>query len=86
MRNTLGPYLTTLHTSKDEEDNYMCHYREPKGHQDWKIQRNWQHWVHKSQDENKQNKTKTMNKMDPTKNHVSHFNQIFIHNIIPVNR
>ena len=24
MRNTLGPYLITLHTSKDEEDNYMC--------------------------------------------------------------
>jgi hypothetical protein len=26
------------------------------GNQEWAVQRNWQHWVHKTQDENKQNK------------------------------
>ena len=25
---------------------------------EWTIQRNWQHWVYKTQDEDKQNKTK----------------------------
>ena len=25
------------------------------GNQKWTIQRNWQHWVHKTQDEDKQN-------------------------------
>jgi hypothetical protein len=29
---------------------------EPKGNQEWTIQRNWQHWVHKTQDEDKQDK------------------------------
>jgi hypothetical protein len=37
------------------------------------ILRNWQHWVHKTQDEDKQNKnttqkTKEMSNMNPTKN------------------
>ena len=27
-----------------------------RGNQEWTIQRHWQHWVHKSQDEDKQNK------------------------------
>jgi hypothetical protein len=27
--------------------------------QKWTIQRNWQHWVHKAQDEDKQNKKHT---------------------------
>ena len=27
------------------------------GNQKWTIQRNWQHWVHKTQDEDKQSKT-----------------------------
>jgi hypothetical protein len=27
-----------------------------RGNQEWTIQRNWQHWVHKTQDEDKQNK------------------------------
>ena len=27
-----------------------------RGNQEWTIQRQWQHWVHKTQDEGKQNK------------------------------
>ena len=27
-----------------------------RGNQEWTIQRNWQHWVHRTQDEDKQNK------------------------------
>ena len=27
-----------------------------RGNQEWAIQRQWQHWVHKTQDEDKQNK------------------------------
>ena len=27
-----------------------------RGNKEWTIQRNWQHWVHKTQDEDKQNK------------------------------
>ena len=27
-----------------------------RGHQEWTIQRHWQHWVHKTQDKDKQNK------------------------------
>jgi hypothetical protein len=27
-----------------------------RGNQEWTIQRNWQDWVHKTQDEDKQNK------------------------------
>ena len=27
-----------------------------RGNQEWTIQRNWQHWVHKTQDKDKQNK------------------------------
>jgi hypothetical protein len=27
-----------------------------RGNQEWTIQRNWQDWVHKTQDKNKQNK------------------------------
>ena len=27
-----------------------------EGNQQWTIQRNWQHWVHKTPDEDKQNK------------------------------
>jgi hypothetical protein len=26
-----------------------------RGNKEWTIQRNWQHWVHKTQDEDKQN-------------------------------
>jgi hypothetical protein len=29
------------------------------GNQEWIIQRHWQHWEHKTQDEDKQNKNKT---------------------------
>jgi hypothetical protein len=31
----------------------------PRGNQDWRIQRHWQHWAHKTQDEDKQTKPKT---------------------------
>ena len=27
-----------------------------RGNHEWTIQRNWQHWAHKTQDEDKQNK------------------------------
>jgi hypothetical protein len=27
-----------------------------RGNQDWTIQRHWQHWIHKTQDDDKQNK------------------------------
>jgi len=27
-----------------------------RGNQEWTIQKNWQHWVHKKQEEDKQNK------------------------------
>jgi hypothetical protein len=39
--------------------------------QEWTIQRNWQHWAHKTQYENEQNitqKTKKMSNTDPIKN------------------
>jgi hypothetical protein len=41
-----------------------------KGNQKWTIQRNRQRWIHKTQDEDKQNKklnTKTTSNTDPTK-------------------
>jgi len=28
------------------------------GNQEWTLQRNWQHWVHKTQDDDKHNKKK----------------------------
>jgi len=28
-----------------------------RGNQEWKIQRNWQHWVHKTQNDDKHKKT-----------------------------
>ena len=44
-----------------------------RGNQEWTIQRNWQHWSHKTLNEDKQSKytpqkTKKMSKTDPTKN------------------
>ena len=30
-----------------------------RGNQEWTIQRHWQHWAHKKQNEDTQNKTKT---------------------------
>jgi len=29
------------------------------GNQEWTLQRNWQHWVHKTQDDDKHNKKNT---------------------------
>ena len=41
---------------------YKINFRENRGgNQEWTIQRNWQHWVHKTQDEGK--KTKTQHNM-----------------------
>jgi hypothetical protein len=42
------------------------------GNQEWTIQRNWQHWVHQTQDEEMQNKnltqkTEKMSNTDPSK-------------------
>jgi hypothetical protein len=31
--------------------------RRLRGNQEWTIQRDWQHWLHKTQDEDKQNTT-----------------------------
>ena len=39
-----------------------------RGNQEWKIQRNWQHWVHKTQDEDKQQQQKTTQKTKQTRN------------------
>jgi hypothetical protein len=39
-----------------------------RGNKEWTIQRNWQHWAHKTQYENEQNttqKTKKMSNTDP---------------------
>jgi hypothetical protein len=36
------------------------------GNQEWTIQRNWQHWVHKTQDEDKQNKKTAQYALDTT--------------------
>ena len=33
-----------------------------RGNEEREIQRNWQHWTHKTQDEDKQNKNKQINK------------------------
>ena len=58
----------------------LCALQKPailskKGKQEWTIQRHWQHWAHKRQDEHKQNtkqntaqKTKKMSITDTTKN------------------
>ena len=32
-----------------------------RSNHEWTIQRNWQHWVHKTQDENKRNKNTQYN-------------------------
>jgi hypothetical protein len=52
--------------------NYSINVRENwSGNQEWTIQRHWQHWVHKKQDEDKQNtktqhrKLQKMSNMDP---------------------
>jgi len=34
-----------------------------RGNQEWKIQRNWQHWVHKTQNDDKQTKNTTQHNM-----------------------
>ena len=42
-----------------------------RGNQEWTIQRHWQHWAHKTNNEDKQNttqKTKMMSNMDLVKN------------------
>ena len=48
---------------------YSINVREkPRGNQIWTNQRYWQHWAHKTQDEDKQNtKHSKMNNTDPTK-------------------
>jgi len=35
-----------------------------RGNQQWTIQRNWQHWVHKTQDEDKLIKNTTQHTLD----------------------
>ena len=39
------------------QDTGQINIRENRrGNQEWTIQRHWQHWVHKTHDEDKQNK------------------------------
>jgi hypothetical protein len=46
---------------------YRTNVREnQKGNQEWTIHRNWQHWVHKTQDEDKQNKNTTQYVLNTT--------------------
>jgi hypothetical protein len=37
-----------------------------RGNQQWTIQRNWQHWIHKTQDEDKQIKNTTQHALNTT--------------------
>jgi hypothetical protein len=37
-----------------------------RGNQQWAYQRTWQHWVHKTQDEDKQIKNTTQHALDTT--------------------
>ena len=50
--------LETLGTQDTERrQTKQINVRENRrGNQEWTIQRHWQHWVHKTQDEDKQNK------------------------------
>jgi hypothetical protein len=41
------------------EYNWINVRENRRDNQEWTIQRNWQHWVHRTQDENKQNKNTT---------------------------
>jgi hypothetical protein len=56
------------------ENTYLINVRKyRRANQEWTIQRNWHQWVHKTQDENKQNKNTTqkpkkMSNTDPTNN------------------
>ena len=50
--------LTTLGTQDTgRRETKQINVRETRrGNQEWTIQRHWQHWVHKTQEEEKQNK------------------------------
>jgi len=50
--------LTTLSTQDTgRRKTKQINIRENRrGNQEWTIQRNWKHWIHKTQDEDKQNK------------------------------
>ena len=39
----------------------------PRANQEWAIQRHWQHWVHKTQDKDKQNKTHNISLFNNTR-------------------
>jgi hypothetical protein len=49
----------TRHRTKDREN--------PRANQEWAIQRHWQHWVHKTQDKDKQNKTHNISLFNNTR-------------------
>ena len=42
------------------------------GNQDWKIQRNWQHWVYKTQKEDKQTNKNTQKTTKTTHHNMRH--------------
>jgi hypothetical protein len=43
--------------TRSTQDKGQINVREnQRSYQEWTIQRNWQHWTHKTQDEDKQNK------------------------------
>jgi hypothetical protein len=52
--------LTTLGTQDTERrETKQINLRENRrGNQEWTIQRHWQHWVHKTQEEVKKNRNK----------------------------
>jgi len=47
-----------LLTKMNLSNRYKINVREnQRGNQEWAIQRYWQHWAHRTQDEDKQNTT-----------------------------
>ena len=54
-----GNFGYTRHRTKVREN--------PRANQEWAIQRHWQHWVHKTQDKDKQNKTHNISLFNNTR-------------------
>ena len=54
-----GNFDYTRHRTTDREN--------PRANIDWTIQRHWEHWVHKTQDKDKQNKTHNISLFNNTR-------------------
>ena len=48
--------MATLCTQDTGQTKQINISENRRGNQEWTIKRNWQHWVHKTQDKDKQNK------------------------------